>query len=280
MMFSKTYGIGEIMGVRKIIVTILLGMVVCLLIGSEKREQGIIDYSIYYGNVDEQVVAHLAKLKTAIIEPRHFQQAQIAELKQAGTTIYGYLSFIEQNVNNPEFTLIKEDWFYKPDGEKIHHAEWDSWIMDLRNAGYRAFLMDQLRLEIQDKGLDGVLIDTVGDIDDFPWNDRDKAQMREAYTEILKQIKQENGKLKLIQNWGFQTAISHSKDYLDAVMWENFTWEQIWTDEWSKKQFEAIRSTDLELYVVSPRTDEWVSEAVKLNMHFFYNNNSTYNKLP
>jgi hypothetical protein len=269
------------MSARKMMVVTIFILVVLILMSCSIGNQASPppDYIIYYGTFNENIVPQLSAYKKVMIEPRHFQADQINELKQTGALIYGYMSFVEQNGNNDEFHELSENWFYKPDGKKVHNPQWDSWIMDLREPGYRAFLIKQLHKEIVDKNLDGVLIDTIGAIDDSEWSEADKAGMREAYKGLLQQIKQENSSLKLIQNWGFNTALTVSKDLIDGFMWENFIWKNIHKDEWSKKQYEAITSTSMELYVVSPKSEEGVSAPVKPNMHFFYNKNSEYNQL-
>ncbi|WNQ10950.1 putative glycoside hydrolase [Paenibacillus aurantius] len=261
---------------KRIAITWILAVLAMMGCSTQK---GASDYIIYYGPGDDQAVSRLSGYSLAVIEPRHFSKEGLQELRRAGTVLYGYVSFVEQNENSPDFRRLKEEWYYQDDGKKQKNPEWNSWIMDLRKNSYREFLMDTLREEIIGKGLDGVLIDTVGDIDDFPWNEEDKAGMREGYWKLLEQIRNEFPGLKLIQNWGFQTALTTSQEYLDGIMWENFSWSSVKRDEWSRVNYEAIRRSGLSLYVVSSKPDEAPSQPTPASFHRFYNKDSVYNEL-
>ncbi len=102
--------------------------------------------------------------------------------------------------------------------------------------------MKEVEKQIVQKGLDGVFLDTVGNIDN---EHADQPvvleQQRIGMTNFLKSLKKKHASLSLIQNWGFGTLKYHTYPYVDGIMWENFNYSTVANDQWSKD-----RMTDLQ----------------------------------
>lgn len=214
------------------------------------------DFIIYYDILDDDIIKKLSKYSVVIIEPRVATKDQVLQLKSSGSKVFGYISIVEQNENNYEFVSLRDSWFYKPNGSKITVEKWQSWYMDIRKKGYQYFLLEQIYLHIVIKELDGVLLDTVGDIDDLDWDIDDKISMRKEYTKFLRKINKNYKDLEIVQNWGFYTAKNYSYKLIDGLMWEGFSFELLDNDEWSRNRYEEIKNMDIDFYMVSPSKQE------------------------
>ncbi|SHG94449.1 putative glycoside hydrolase [Tepidibacter thalassicus] len=241
-------------------------------------QDGIKNFIIYYGKIDNKKIKDLSKYSLAIIEPRNITKNQVISLKKMGVEVLGYISVVEQNENNIEFSSLKDSWFYKPNGKKIRIDKWQSWYMDIRKKDYQNFLLEQIYLHVIDKKLDGIFFDTVGDIDDSNWIQKDKNEMREAYQTFLFRIKNNYKNLKIIQNWGFETA-KKCLDNLDGIMWEGFSFELLKKDQWTKNRFEEIKKTNLDFYVVSPVKEDINKNPIKSNLYIYVRKNDIYDTL-
>ncbi|WP_313122462.1 putative glycoside hydrolase, partial [Exiguobacterium sp.] len=113
---------------------------------------------------------------------------------------------------------------------------------DITSKHYQAVLMKEVEKQIVQKGLDGVFLDTVGNIDN---EHADQPvvleQQRIGMKNFLKSLKKKHASLSLIQNWGFGTLKYRTYPYVDGIMWENFNYSTVANDQWSKD-----RMTDLQ----------------------------------
>lgn len=246
---------------------------------NSEQEKSIKSFVIYYGKLKDDIIYKLSKYETVILEPRNAKRNQIIKLKELGCKVLGYTSVIEQNENSIDFKSLKNDWFYKVNGRKLRNDRWQSWYMDIRNRGYQNFLMEQIFFHIVNKELDGVFLDTVGDIDDLNWKEKDKREMREAYRDFLKRIKTNYKDLKIVQNWGFQTAKEYSYEYLDGIMWEGFTFDILEKDEWSKNRFKEINDMKLDFYIVAPYEEKIDNIIFNKDIYLFVRNSEVYDEL-
>lgn len=139
--------------------------------------------------------------------------------------------------------------------------------------------MEQILLHIVNKELDGVFLDTVGDIDDLNWKEKDKREMREAYRDFLKRIKTNYKDLKIVQNWGLQTAKEYSCEYLDGIMWEGFTVDILEKDEWSRNRFKEIKDMKLDFYIVAPYEEKIDNIMFYKDIYLFVRNSEVYDEL-
>ena len=240
--------------------------------------QAIKDFIIYYGNLDVKTIEKLSKYDVVIIEPRSAGKNQILSLKEKGTKVYGYLSVVEQNENNLEFVSLKDDWFYKVNGDTVRNDQWESWYMDLSVDGYRRFLIEQIYLHVVDKNLDGVFIDTVGDIEEFSFLENEKVAMTNGYVDLLKDIKINYEDVSIIQNWGFNIAKEYSKDYIDGIMWEGFNLSLLKEDKWSKNRFEEIKEMNIDFYMVSPIKEPVDKVVFNKDVYRYYRNIDIYDE--
>lgn len=193
-------------------------------------------YSIFYGHVNDTKVEQLGKNDMAIIEPHEITKERVAALKDKGTVTLGYISIMELQTWDEEFVAkVQESDYLHVNGERVYVEDWDTYLMDITNEHYQQLLLDEINEEIVEKQFDGIILDTVGDIDDFFYKKDDIAiPLREGYVQLLQKIKNEHNDLLLLQNWGFTTLKTSSKEYIDGILWEGFDKKRLETNEWGQ----------------------------------------------
>ncbi len=210
-------------------------------------------YKIYYGEANEQVIERLSKYDMVIIEPYAFTREQVQQLKKSGTVVLGYVSVLELE-DWHKSQVMESDYYYR-DGEKMRIEQWDTYIMNLADSHYRSIIINKVKQQIIEKGIDGVFLDTAGDIDDYFY---DQAAVQEkfrlAYVNLLKEIKSVDSNLLLVQNWGFETIKSATLNFIHGVLWEDFNKRVITEDQWSQNWMRYFKqqSNKIVTFTVTP----------------------------
>lgn len=236
-------------------------------------------FTIYYGAANAKAIQKLSTYNTVVIEPFAFTKEQIQQLKKSGTKVLGYVSVMELEAQNKAKVTDSDYYYYN--GNKMQIPKWNTYIMDITNPHYRNIVLTKVNEQVVQKGLDGVFLDTVGDIDDYFYDKpADQANIRNGYVELLKAIKTNNPNLLLMQNWGFDTVKTASLPYIDAVLWEDFNSKIITKDAWSQnwiKYFQSQKNT-LKVFTVTPNT---ASKTYSQSKGFvsMVNKNDVYDKL-
>ena len=243
---------------------------------------GVSNYKIYYDAPTPELIEAMKGYDLVIVESNYYDAEMVDEIQESGTKVYGYISVMEAaNWNQELMSKFDEGDFYKRDGERVHYAEWDSYLMDMGSEHYREVLLAETREQVIDKGFDGVFLDTVGDIDNEFWNNPEElARQRAGLVEYLEVLKNEE-QISTIQNWGFDTLKSTSVDLVDGIMWEGFTKSVVGSDEWAQdriaelKAFEA--SGQVEVLTVSTDRSEENDEYAKSQGFVHYTDKEGYN---
>ncbi|MEC2076206.1 endo alpha-1,4 polygalactosaminidase [Metabacillus fastidiosus] len=243
---------------------------------------GVNSYSIFYDHVDDAKVKQLSKYDMVVIEPHEITKERVAALKEKGTLTLGYISIMELQTWDEEFVAKVQDSDYlRVNGEKVYVEDWDTYLMDITNKHYQQLLLDEIQDEIAGKGFDGIILDTVGDIDDFFYKKDEIANpLRQGYVEILQQIKNQHSNLLLLQNWGFKTLEASSKNYIDGIMWENFDKGRLETNEWGQNwisYFKNLKQQEqIAVFTVAPDSKS-VNYSRKQGFVPYKHANSIYN---
>lgn len=232
------------------------------------------DYVIYYGDDSSDAVEKLSKYDTVVIEPKNFSRENVLKLQKSGSRVLGYLSIVEQNEDDIDFISLKGGWFFMPEGERIKNEAWNSYYMDIREKGYQNFLLRQIYAHAVSKGLDGIMIDTAGDIDDSNWSDGVKSGMKDSYRDFLMRIRKNYSKLYIVQNWGFETIYTHSGAVVDGVMWEGLSDGIIESDQWSRDWLGKLEDMGLDIYAVVPSGGTFGNHGNKNSNIFIYERDS------
>lgn len=239
-------------------------------------------YKYYLDKGNDKIGKEMAKEDLVIVEPIEMQQKYIKQAQKNETLIYGYINAMEADKWNLEFyNRLKEEDFYKDArGEKMYFSEWDSYLMDMTSKHYQALLLEEIQKQIVQKGLDGVFLDTVGNINSY-LPEKDQGAQNEAMLAFIKSIKQQYNDLSIAQNWGFQTLADYTAPYIDFVMWENFSYDVVGKDEWAlnkMQQLVQIREKFGTQVMTIGFDDEKKSRALaeKYHFKFFYSPAGSY----
>ncbi|MGE7091487.1 endo alpha-1,4 polygalactosaminidase [Lysinibacillus sp. NPDC048646] len=240
------------------------------------------DYKYYLDKGNKTIGKEMQKMDLVIVEPIEMQQPYIEAAQEHGTLIFGYINAMEADTwNETLYNQLQEIDFYTDEyGEKMYFAEWDSYLMDMTSSHYQNLLLEEIQKQIVDKGLDGVFLDTVGNIDSF-LPPKEQVQQNEAMLTFIKKIKQQFNGLSIAQNWGFQTLADYTAPYIDFVMWENFSYKVVGEDDWSlekMKQLIQLREKFGTQVMTIGFNDETQSRALAEKHHFkfFYNPAGSY----
>ncbi len=240
------------------------------------------DYQIYYEHVNDEKAKQLGTFDMVVIEPHEITKERVSKIKEGGAIALGYISIMELQDWDEEFVAkIQEDDYLKVNGEKVYVEDWDTYLMDITNKHYQQLLLDEIEEEIIQKQFNGIILDTVGDIDDFYSNDKELAtHLRNGYVEVLKAITEKHEDLLLLQNWGFETLKTSSKDYVDAIMWEGFNKERLTNSRWGQNwinYFQTLqKENNIAVFTVAPNKSS-VIYSNKQGFVSYENNSSIYN---
>ncbi|QDQ00957.1 endo alpha-1,4 polygalactosaminidase [Lysinibacillus fusiformis] len=240
------------------------------------------DYKYYLDKGNNTIGKEMQKMDLVIVEPIEMQQQYIEAAQEQGALIYGYINAMEADKwNETLYNQLQEDDFYKDEyGKKMYFDEWDSYLMDMTSAHYQDLLLEEIQKQIVDKGLDGVFLDTVGNIDSF-LPPEEQVKQNQAMLTFIKKIKQHYNGLSVAQNWGFQTLANYTAPYIDFIMWENFSYDVVGEDDWSLEkiaQLEHIREKFGTQVMTIGFSNETQSRALAEKHHFkfFYNPAGSY----
>ncbi|WP_155593335.1 endo alpha-1,4 polygalactosaminidase [Lysinibacillus cavernae] len=199
------------------------------------------NFKYYLDKGNDAIGKEMTKLDLVIVEPIEMQQKYIDNAQKSDTLIYGYINAMETDKwNTALYQQLKEDDFYRnKQGEKMYFAEWDSYLMDMTSTHYQDLLLAEIQKQIVQKGLDGVFLDTVGNINSYLPEDEQKWQ-NEAMLSLIQEIKKRNPDLSVAQNWGFQTLADYTAPYVDFIMWEDFSYPVVGKDKWSLDMMQKL----------------------------------------
>jgi hypothetical protein len=202
--------------------------------------QQVTNFTIFYGEPSEQDLDRLKKKDLVIIEPQLYSKEQIAAIRSTGTTVIGYISVMESPTwNSLRMDKLEPDDYLLLQGKRVHFQQWDSYLMDLRQVHYRELLVEEIGSSITEKGLNGVFLDTIGDMDDHIKDTTVQTENREAYLEFLQKVTKQYPELLLIQNRGFD-CLDYASPYIHGLLWEDWrgSWQQ---NPWIQTRVERLR---------------------------------------
>lgn len=196
-------------------------------------------FSIYYGISTPEVKRMLAATDLAVIEPRQWQAEEIQALREAGTAVYGYLSVMETpRWNAKRWEALTGEMRLHVNGRPYHFEQWDAELMDLRSAPYRELLLAEVGELTARVPLDGIMLDTVGDIEEYvPAALR--SAMSEAYKMLLEEAARRYPHLRWLQNRGF-AQLDASAPLLSGVLWEGWNGREA-GGEWVRQRVELLQ---------------------------------------
>lgn len=258
-------------------------------ISKQKTIQQILEdveeFKYYLDKGNESIAKKMKQMNLVIVEPIEMQQSYINSAQKSGTLVYGYINAMEGDKCNKElYNQLTEDDFYKDEnGDRMYFEKWDSYMMDMTSIHYQDVLLQEIKKQVVDRELDGVFLDTVGNIDSFLPSVEQKEQNK-ALLDFIKKAKEQFNNLSIAQNWGFNTLINYTAPYIDFIMWEDFSYSVVGEDEWALNKMEQLKQVREEygtqvMAVGFSEPDKSKELALKHRFKFVYNAaGSYYNK--
>lgn len=240
-------------------------------------------YRIFYDKPTAAIIEDMANYDLVIIEPVLYSVSEIAYIRSRGTTVLGYLSVMQASAWDQSFykRLSRKD-FYRRNGQKVYFPIWRSCLMDLTSANYRRLLKEKIQEHFLDKSVDGLFLDTVGDLDDqFAGDPAGQIEQRKAFQTFLEEMKQQAGNMPIIQNWGFETLRLVSAPFVDGIMWESFHADVVKGQSWSKTIIEKLDAIQqeypLDVFTVSFKKHRESSRLAAEHKYIHYPCTATFN---
>ena len=98
---------------------------------------------------DERVL----RTRVLVVDPAHFEEREIASLKESGHTVYGYLNVGSLEAFRPYYGRFRRFVLGR-------YENWDGeWWVDVSAAPWRDFVVSELAAEYVRKGIDGFFVD-------------------------------------------------------------------------------------------------------------------------
>lgn len=199
-----------------------------------KSLDDVTSYKVFYGEPTSRIIEEMGSYDLVIVEPIFYSPDQIKSIRSKGTKVYGYINTMEVDNWNKSFKKrLNVTDYYVRDGKRVYYKEWDSYLTDMGSSHYRKTLKGELKRQVVDKKMDGVFLDTVGNIDnEFSDDKKELARQRTGLVAFLKDVKKSYN-VPMIQNWGFDTLKTSTYGIVDGIMWEDFTYARVSKDQWA-----------------------------------------------
>lgn len=239
-------------------------------------------YKIFYNVPTDEIIADMSRHDLVIIEPIWYTTEQIEAIQSKGTKVLGYINVMEADTwNRALIGQMEEDDFFYRDGERIYFQRWDSYLTNIASANFRKILIREIQKQIINKHIDGIFLDTVGDIDDVHLDyPTDLAEQLDGLETFLKSIQGTYPGVPIVQNWGIETLERTSAPYVDGFMWEGFNYTAITSDSWSMEKIErlnALRETyDIAVLTVSDTEESASRDLAEANGYIHYHEPTYY----
>ncbi len=183
--------------------------------------KGAKNFVVFYSVINSENISRIQAYDLAIINVSGVTNRILNRLKASDTLLYSYVSAVSVEKNDILKTSLmgEEDYLYI-DGEKVYNAQFDCNYGDILSENYQRILLRIVKERVVDKGLKGVFIDTLDDIEYLTDQDVKKAQF-EGYMDFFGILKKEFPELSIIQNRGFSFYAQGSFKYVDGLIYED-----------------------------------------------------------
>lgn len=145
-----------------------------------------------------------------IVEPSHYNKAEVEALKNTGATVIGYLSVGEVGEYRWYFEEMKEQGFLG------RNENWDSYYLDLADPVVYSLFFDDIIPEIMIRGFDGLFLDTVDAV--APYTNR--SYLQGEMLQLIRQIRTEYPDITIVQNAGL-FLLDSTASIIDAILIED-----------------------------------------------------------
>ncbi len=213
---------------------------------------GDLFYVDYSSNLDPAVVQ---KYTVSIISP----DADLSRINlgQPGKKIYGYLSIGEVAPDAPYLNDVMRQEF------DVQHKNknWGSFIMDVSDARWQSYVVDNLALEISKKGFSGFFLDTIDSHQILAKGSKArKEELSKGVIKIIKRLKARYPDKEILINRGFDIWKDVKTDISGILAESLFQTYDFISDEykptsrndreWLLSRLREIQSEDIPIYII------------------------------
>jgi hypothetical protein len=181
--------------------------------------QAVRSFALYYGCGGEK---RLSAYDLVVISPEGRTADDLKRIRCRGTLALAYVSVLEvpqQSGQAPPPDVLLNA------GIPQANAGFSNWILDPRSvaAQERVFGMAERLLAL---GYDGLFLDTMADLEDFPLTAALAAEVTPAAAWLVSELAVRYRCL-LVQNRGFHRLLALTAPHLDGVCWEAFPYSRV-----------------------------------------------------
>lgn len=185
---------------------------------------GVNSYRIYYRRIDENILKDMKNMDLVIVEASFFQNSNVDYLKEDNTKVIGYLSLMEVGYwDSSLIGKLSDSEYLTIEGKKVLSKSGKNLIGDISEENYQNALLEILEERIMSKGMDGVFLDTIDWIDYYKDDSETYKKLKDGYINFASKIKEKYPSIIIIQNRGFESYKDYSCNFLDGILWENFS---------------------------------------------------------
>ena len=183
----------------------------------ESKLKDISSFAVYYGANQEN---RMDKYDLLILEPKGHTRESITLLNKRGKITVAYVSVVEISKGDVDYLALAKDDFLKINGEVIVNQEYNTVYMDISKKNVQQLLLKRI-LTLLESSYAGIFLDTVGNIDFLNIDVRVKEELLCAAKLLVEKIKSAVPSAILIQNNGVVSVCEYTKNYIDAICFEN-----------------------------------------------------------
>jgi len=176
------------------------------------------NYALYYGSGRD---GELARFDAAVVEPLGQARPAVDRIREAGTIVLAYLSVVEINECDPEFSLLKNSDLIFVGAKPLMNREYGNYMADPRSVRWQGILYHRIAGLVSDGGYDGLFLDTIGNVESNLFSGVLRESLVLAAAGIVCRIGDLYSDLVIVQNSGLERLCLLTAGYLDSICWEN-----------------------------------------------------------
>ena len=232
------------------------------------------NFVVYYGHGHADLIS---KFDVAIVEPAGQTEQSIADMQQAETLVFAYVSITEVPDYDPLKSLLKEVDYLKLNGAILTNEQYHTMVADLRSANWTGLLLHRIGGLLRNQKYDGIFMDTISNVEWPILPAGMRAEQQNAALELIKRIRKLHPNHLIIQNNGLESLCIETISYIDGICWENpdlvhpetFTWH----DNVRQRLKRLIANQDTRVLLLqekSTTSSRSLESAIKLAKHENY----------
>ena len=188
------------------------------------------NYALYYGYGK---VEELSCFDLIIVEPKGFTMPEFKKLRKTNKVLFTYLSIVEVHPTDSIFQELTEEDLLVVDGEPMRNETFGTYLVNLQSKKWMEYLLGNIHHHIEVLKVDGLFLDTIGDIEIASIPSSVKKTQLKALINFLHIFKMLYPTHLLIQNNGLEAVCLETAPYIDGICWENPSFSSPESKEWA-----------------------------------------------